>query len=1202
MSVKWTDAQQQVIDLRDRDLLVSAAAGSGKTAVLVERIIQKVLDAEHPVDIDRMLVVTFTKAAAAEMRERVAKAISARMDEDAGNAYLNRQYTLVHHAQITTIDSFCLYIVKNYFQCIDLEPGFRVGDQGELSLLGEDVLSEVLERWYASEDPEFLAFMDDYANAKSDAPVAQMIRKLYAYSTSYPWQEEWLRGLSETYAPQALTPEALSDEHSWLQELMRELHAVLEGERMRLVRAKQLCEETDGPDMYTDVIARVLEQMKGMEQISDYDELGLAVAKLDFGRLPARRGYTGDPAAKELVQKLRNQVKDDVQKLYKKYFTLPLAQQLTELADTYPAVQMLARLTMDYAHAYEMKKRERGLLDFSDIEHMALRILVDEQTKEPTAVARELQLQFEEVMIDEYQDSNYVQEAILSAVSGGGGRANRFMVGDVKQSIYRFRLARPELFMEKYDSFTHEPSEHQKICLDQNFRSRAQVLDCVNDLFEQLMRRDIGGVEYDDEARLRVGAAYPPVQEPDAYRSRVLLTDRSAEAMEAAGADNARALEAAMIAEEISRLTDTQISDGNGGLRKVRYSDIVILLRSPGSWGTELTEQLAARGIPSHRMSQTGYFAVSEVQTVLSLCHVIDNPLQDIPLVAVLGSLFYAFADEELANIRLCGTHAFFYQHVTDYAENGEDVHLREKCRHFLEQLADYRERARHLGIHDLLDQILREHDYFHLVRALPVGEKRLANVEMLLRQAVAFEKTSYRGLFSFIRYMEQLQKYRVDFGEADVSGEQEDVVRIMSIHKSKGLEFPIVFVSGLGSRFNKKDSTDPMILDSTYGIGLTRVQGKRHRKHTTLLKEMIASRIARENTGEEMRVLYVALTRAREQLILTGTLSDTASALAEYEMQAETPMSFLDRRDAGCYLDWILYGAYRHPEHLELTVYDAADFALRGDIREVQAKLQKEQLLETLTQADEESSSRIAERFSAVYPYEDEVTMQSKVSVSELKRRSMHIEPEDTQALAWYAKEETAEPAVPRFLSGAADARQSDIHPGALRGTAMHRMMECLDYADAELLTDADAAERQLARLTESGSISREQAALVNLVQIRQFLQLPLAERIMQAHNKGLLSREQPFMMGVPASQTDPALHSEQHVLVQGIIDLYFEEPDGLVLLDYKTDVVKYAGQLIDRYQMQMDLYAQALTAATGKPVKEKLIYSFRLGQLIAL
>ncbi len=1200
MSMKWTEAQQQVIELRDRDLLVSAAAGSGKTAVLVERMIQKVLDPTHPVDIDRMLVVTFTKAAAAEMRERVAKAISARMDEDPGNAYLNRQYTLVHHAQITTIDSFCLYIVKNYFECVDLEPGFRVGDTGELSLIAEEVLSDVMERWYEAADPQFLAFMDDYANAKNDVPVTQMVRKLYEYSTSAPWQEEWLRELPDAYSEEALRAESLAAEHSWLQELMTDLKSVLAGERARLIRAKQLCEEPDGPDMYADVIERVIGQMDGIDAIDDYDELGLAVAKLDFGRLPVRRNYAGDPYVKELVKELREQVKDDIQKLYKKYFTLPLREQLAELAQTGNAVRVLSRLTIDYAHAYTEKKRSLGLLDFSDIEHLALRILVDETTKEPTAVARELREQYDEIMIDDYQDSNYVQEAILTAVAGGGGRNNRFMVGDVKQSIYRFRMARPELFMEKYDTYTKTSSDAQKICLDQNFRSRPEVLDSVNDLFSRIMKRDVGGVDYDEEAMLYQGASFPASEPPECFRTRILLADKGKKQLEAAGVENARALEAALIAEEIERQCGRQISDGAGGMRPVRYSDIVILLRSPGSWGTELTEQLAARGIPSHRMAQTGYFAVPEVQTVLSLCHVIDNPLQDIPLAALLRSSFYAFADEELACIRLCGTHAFFYEHLTDYAENGDDPALRAKCAHVLTELSDYRERARHLGIHDLLDQILREHDYFHLVRALPAGEKRLANVEMLLRQAVAFEKTSYRGLFSFIRYMEKLQKYEVDFGEADVTGEQENVVRIMSIHKSKGLEFPIVFVSGTGKRFNRKDSTDLMILDSTYGMGLMHVQGKKHRRQTTLLKEMIASKIEKDNVGEELRVLYVALTRAKEQLIITGTLANAEQATQNYELLSEAPASFLDRRDAGCYLDWILTGAYRHPEHFEICLYDAEDLTIRTKLREAEQQLEREQLVAALTPPPEADCRLIAERFETVYPYAEEITMRTKVSVSELKHQRMIVSPEDTQALAWYAKEETDERYVPRFLRGGDSTQEDTVHRGALRGTAMHRMMECLDYADEKLLTDADAAERQLRQLVTDGRISQEQAELINLTQIQGFLQQPLTERIMQAHNGGLLSREQPFMMGVPAAQTDPALHSGQLVLVQGIIDLYFEEPDGLVLLDYKTDAVREAQQLLDRYQTQMDLYAQALTAATGRPVKEKLIYSFRLGQLI--
>lgn len=1200
MGVNWTKQQQEVIDTRDRNLLVSAAAGSGKTAVLVERIIKKVLDPVHPVDIDHLLVVTFTKAAAAEMRERVAKAIEERMDQEPGNVYLNRQYTLVHHAQITTIDSFCLYVVKNYFQCIDLEPGFRVGDPGELSLLMEDVLSGVLERWYEEAEPEFIAFADNYATAKSDAPIAEMVRKLYEYSQSYPWSGQWLEELTRIYEPERLTREALEAPGSWLSELMAYLKSVIGGEQARLNLAKRLCEEPDGPDMYLDNIERILEQLEGIGEITDYDALGLSLAKLDFGRLTARRGFDGDKAAQELVKSLRTQVKDELQKLYKKYFTLPLAAQLEDLIYTGKSVRVLSRLTRSFADAYRKKKEELGLLDFSDIEHMALRILVDEKTKEPTAVAREFQALFEEVMIDEYQDSNYVQEAILSAVSGGGGRDNRFMVGDVKQSIYRFRLARPELFMEKYDTYSIEDAPNRKICLDQNFRSRPEVLDSVNDLFYRIMKRDVGGVDYDKEAALYAGAKFPETEEADMYKTRILLAEGSGENLEESGADNAKELEAALIAEEILRVRKSQrISDGDGGFRPVRYSDIVILLRSPGSWGDELVGQLAARGIPSHRTSQTGYFGASEVQTVLSMCQIIDNPLQDIPLAAALHSFFFGFTSEELALIRVSGEQFFFYDCVAAYAKGGSDEALREKSRQFLAVLDDFRERARHLSVHDLLDQLLRESGYLNIVRALPAGEKRLANVEMLLNQAVNFERTSYKGLFSFIRYMEQLQKYEVDFGEADVTGENEDVVRIMSIHKSKGLEFPVVFVSGLGRKFNKRDSTDAMILDSTYGVGLSCVEGKKRRKRTTLFKQMIAARIAGDNIGEELRVLYVALTRAKEQLILTGTLKNLQEMLLNYELQSEEDASFLDRREAGCYLDWILPGAFRHPEHLSIETYEAGDFRLIESLQETQEYIEKEQLLDALSDVDEALYAQIDERLKAVYAYEDEVTLRTKISVSELKHRNMILEPGDEQALAWYAKEEAADSYVPLFAR--AEGEGADMpHRGALRGTAVHRVMECLNYGALSEELSLEELRRQVKEFTEKGRISEDAARLVRIEKVWTFLQTDLAKRIMQAHKNGTLYREQPFVMGLKARETDPDTASEQLVLIQGIIDLYFEEADGLVLVDYKTDSVKEAKQLLDRYQTQMDLYARALFAATGKPVKQKLIYSFKLDEII--
>lgn len=1318
MSVRWTKEQEDAMNVRGCDLLVSAAAGSGKTAVLVERIIRRVLDAEQPTDIDRLLVVTFTKAAAAEMRERVAKAIEARMEKELDSAWLHRQYTLVHHAQITTIDSFCLYVVKNYFQCIGLAPGFRVGDPAELSLIMEDVLGDVLEQWYTKEDEAFLAFADDYASAKSDAPIADMVRRLYDFAQSYPWSEAWLAGISQPYEPPQLTAEALGRDDSWLSALKAYIHSVIGGERDRLKLARKLCLEPDGPDMYLENIERLIEQVERLLELRDYDALGIALAGIDFGRLAARRGFSGDKEAQELVKSLRTKVKAELGKLHKKYFALPLAAQLSDLEALGERVRVLSELTLDYAHAYRTKKEELGLLDFSDIEHMALRILVDETTKEPTQVAREFQALFEEVMIDEYQDSNYVQEAILSAVAGGGGRRNRFMVGDVKQSIYRFRLARPELFMEKYDTYTgddaleegstcaqdgapgvagacaqgsapaadapgenglsgaHDASRRggapgRKICLRQNFRSRPQVLGSVNSLFYRIMKRDVGGVDYDDEAALRVGAQFPTAEE-QSFQTRILLAEADPEAQSESGADSARALEAALIAEEICRVMETQrVSDGAGGFRPVHYSDIVILLRSPGSWGDELTERLAERGIPSHRMSQTGYFSATEVQAVLALCQVIDNPLQDIPLAALLRSLFFGFSSEELARIRVSGERYFFFERLSDYAKNGADDALKEKAARFLESLSDFRERARHLSVHDLLDQILRETGYLNLVRALPAGERRLANVEMLLQQAVSFERTSYRGLFSFIRYMQKLQKYEVDFGEADVAGESEDVVRIMSIHKSKGLEFPVVFVSGLGRRFNKRDSTDAMILDSTFGVGLSLVERKKHRKRTTLLKEMIAAHIAGDNIGEELRVLYVALTRAKEQLILTGTLKGVEAALSRYEQEAGADATFLDRREAGCYLDWILPGAYAQlpgaavrscadvgvsndpcgePGEIararwSIETCAADDFRLSDTLQRAECYVEKEQLLESLSTVDGALVEAIDERLRAAYPHEAEVSMRTKISVSEIKHRNMILEPGDEEALAWYAKEEQEdsyvplfareeqegragqiEPAAPKEVDAAAEgsiSRQdvpepllagncgsaqpapavragSGIHPGALRGTAMHRFMECIDYGALAENRTYEEVVRQLESLSAQGRIDGASAALIDEKRVWRFLQSGLADRIMQAHNNGTLYREQPFVMGLPAREADPDMDSDELVLVQGIIDLFFEEDGALVLLDYKTDAVKDAGQLIDRYRTQMELYARALAAATGKAVKERLIYSFKLGEIV--
>ncbi len=1211
MGVSWTIDQKQVIESRGCNLLVSAAAGSGKTAVLVERIIQKVTDEKHPVDIDRLVVVTFTKAAASEMRERIAAAIEKRMETEPDNAYLNRQYTLVHHAQITTIDSFCLYVVKNYFSYIDLTPGFRVGDPSELSLLENEVLEEVMESWYASEDEDFIQLLDNYATAKSDNAIVSMVKSLYNFSTSYPWPIEWLESINRAYEPHSLTAERLYKPDSWLSELMRTIHALLVGERMQLIMAGRLCEEPGGPLMYADNIRYVIEQLERLDDIEDFDALGAAIGGIDFGRLAPARGFSGDEDLKDLVTKLRNKVKADIAKLQKKYFSDKLDVQLQDLVALESNVAVLSRLTIDYANAYRRKKERLGLLDFSDIEHLALQILIDPDTKEPTKIAQEFQSQFEEIMIDEYQDSNYVQETILSAIAGGGGTFNRFMVGDVKQSIYRFRLARPELFMEKYDTYTLGESDCRKICLKQNFRSRTQVLDSVNALFSRIMKRDVGGVEYDADAALYPGASFPDSTKSDAYKTRILLAEQTNELLEAAAAGDACELEAAMIAEEITRIMEHgAVSDGAGGFRSVRYSDIVILLRSPGSWGSALSDRLSARGIPSHQVSQTGYFNTNEVQTILSLISVIDNPLQDIPLTALLRSELFHFTDEELARIRLVGEGSFFYEHLLQAA--AESTELGRKCSSFYERIEGYRKMSGRMSVRELLDEIFRESGYLNVVRALPDGQRRLANVEMLLVRATDYERMSYRGLFSFIRYMNQLQKYEIDYGEADVTGEQEDVVRIMSIHKSKGLEFPIVFVSGLGRGFNKKDSEDTLILDSTYGVGLSLREGKRHRKRTTLLRELIASHIAGDNIGEELRVLYVALTRAKEQLILTGTPKKLKEKLSYYRMQSDTAATYLNRLGAECYLDWIMPAAYAHPQHFSTEYYADADFLAYEKREEKKELFDRVQLCELCKEVDEGLYERIDDRFRASYPYEEEVTLVNKLSVSEIKKRHMLFEESDEAKIADYAAEkEEPEIYLPQFLNGREATTDTDSNSGARKGTAMHRMMECFDY-DAlwECIKKEGTSkrvlfaelERQRDALLEKGRLKEDEAKLLYLKDIVHFLQQELVMRIMQANNNGNLFREQPFVMGVPAHKLDATWNSERLVLVQGIIDLYFEEEDGLVLLDYKTDRVTSEKELIDRYYSQIALYAAALKSATGKQVKEAFIYSFCLDAMIRI
>lgn len=1286
MGVSWTTEQQQVIDLRNRNILVSAAAGSGKTAVLVERIVKIITDKNHPVDIDHLLIVTFTNAAAAEMRERIGNAIEKALDEQPGDEHLLRQLTLIHNAQITTIDSFCLYVVRNHFHEIDLEPNFRIGDEGELKLLREDVLGKVLEQNYEEPSEAFSDFVEGYASGRTDAALNEMILQLYEFSRSYPWPEKWLDSFVGIYRIE--NREEL-DRAEWLAPLTQNIRFVLKDCEQLLKQALAVTQQDDGPDMYEKAVRSDLEKYESLSKLTSFCELSVALSDIKYDRLASSRGFEGDPDKLELVKSLREQAKDVVKKLCKQYFFCSPEMMIEQLERTEPMLEEVVRLTKQFADEFAAAKRRKNLVDFHDVEHFALQILVDEETEKVKKTAEEFRDTFEEIMIDEYQDSNEVQETLLRSISREErGENNIFMVGDVKQSIYRFRLARPELFMKKYDSYSLEESTTQRIDLHKNFRSREEVLTCTNDIFYKIMVRSLGNVEYDAEAALYPGASYPAIgmkktagKEETAeeqtkhniadFTPEILLADSNDELLEDTEFSDKKTLEAKIVAEEIRHLMKTQpVTDkATGELRAARYSDIVILLRSLSGWADSLVEVLNGNGIPAHTVSSTGYFSTVEVQTVLSMLRLLDNPRQDIPMAAVLRSPMAGLTDEELAVLRLEDGSVPFHEAVLElaeglYEEDGQkeisdseadrkqgrnadektenhiEITAHRKLLKFYKKYKQLRQLVPDTPIHELIEIILRETGYGHYVAAMPAGNRRTANLNMLLEKATAYEKTSYKGLFHFVRYIDELQKYDVDFGEADMVGENEDVVRIMSIHKSKGLEFPIVIVSGMGKNFNKQDTRSKMVLHPELGIGLDYMDGKKRIKSPTIAKKAIAKQIDLENLGEELRVLYVALTRAKEKLILTGTLKDAPEKLEFFRQQAAlyahssdtTAIPYLTRESAAGYLDWILPAVLSYGDKYPVRIVEAAELVLDEVENQLEQNEDLTERIEEIEAADTQLVGQLKQRFLQRYPYQVDVLRKNKYSVSELKHRAMRerFEAEQEETVPAFL-EEPVTPTIPLFIQREESVEQETPNRGALRGTAVHRVMECYDFASEK------SVHEQMEAMEKEEKITADMRALVKEQTVADFVSSETGKRMALAQRMGALYREKPFVMGFTEEelenygfgagaqmienevQTENAqqeivlenvsrenhMHEEDLTLIQGIIDVFWIEDDGITVLDYKTDRVDTAQELIDRYATQLKLYADALErvfAARKMKVKEILIYSFRLEKLISI
>lgn len=1200
MAPQWTREQEQAIRLRDRNILVSAAAGSGKTAVLVERILSRITDPEHPVDIDRLLVVTFTRAAAGEMKERIGQALEERLLEDPDNEHLQRQGALLHHARISTIHGFCTYVIQNYFHRINLDPGYRIADEGELKLLKGEVLRDLLEEEYAAGSQAFLDFSEACAPGKNDGRLEELILRTAEFAESYPWPDAWLSDCERVY--QAESPGELNQTPfiRFLEEdAVRRIRDALSEARRNLEEARA----PGGPEEYLPMLEADRELLEALGRKKTYGELYEAFRELSFQTLSRKKNPKGDPAIRERVKNRRDSLKEGLREIREQYFSRSPEEVLEELAGCRGFVEELVRLTRRYFREYGERKRRKNLMDFSDLEHFALDILLtrDEEGVHRTDAARELAAGFEEVMVDEYQDSNYIQEYLLQAVSreeGGGG--NRFMVGDMKQAIYGFRMARPEIFLEKYETYSREDSGRQRIDLGRNFRSRSQVLDTVNYIFRRIMVKDLGGLDYDSDAALYPGAAYP---ENASCGTELLLLDKKSPEFEEDSSKTAlQEAEALSVAQKIRALVgQMEVTDReSGGTRKLRYRDCVILLRQTAGWADTFARVLTEEGIPANATSRSGYFQTVEVAAVLNYLRICDNPRQEIPFAAALHSPIGNVTEQELAEIKIRYSEQPIYEAAGLYAEQGEDPGLRKKLAEFLEGLQKIRDILPYTPVHEVILQVLQDTGYGACAAAMPGGEQRQANLNMLVKKAADFENTSYHGLFQFIRYMEQLEKYQVDFGEVSLYGELADTVRIMTIHKSKGLEFPVVFVCGMGGRMNVMDANASVLLHASLGIGPEWIRPRERTHSTPLMKQVIRRAIRRDMLGEELRVLYVALTRAKEKLILTGTVEDLEkkqSQIAEQIRDPEGRLTYRTLSGAKCYWDWVLpalrdadpSGEEPVPVRTEMLTPEA--MAVRelgcGAAREIW----KEELGTGRAAPEEDPAIRefLEKRDAFHYRFEDRQGIPAALTVSELKKAGMEGVEELGQEL--YPEPDIV-PYIPEFMK-----EDQEGPAGAVRGTIYHRVLECMDLK--EQVTE-ESLKQQIKAMVQSRKLTPREAEAVKLFQLERFAASSIGKRMGAADRRGTLRREQPFVVGIPAAEVMEGWPEEEMILVQGIMDAYFEENGSLVLVDYKTDRIFSGQELAKKYGRQLELYAGALERLSGKKVSEKIIYSLTLGREI--
>ena len=1211
--VKWTNEQLQAIQEKNSNILVAAAAGSGKTAVLVERIIHKIIDEQ--MDIDKILVVTFTNAAASEMRERILEAIYKKLEENPENVHLQRQIILLNKASICTIHSFCLDVIHNHFYEIDLPSNFKIADTAEIDLLKQEVLDDLFEQKYTENDKNFIELLENYTNYRGDEALQELVLKIYKFIQSSPFPIKWLQEKLELLK---IEDKDIS-QTIWGKLIIQTVDDDIQESIMQLEVTKSKMALYPEMTKFYQTISEDIINLQDLQKYNSWDELYIKLLNFNFSKWPVDKKVIND--LKEDSKAIRDKVKKHIKEKTAKLLSCSQEQAVKDLKIITPILEKLSNLVTEFTKNFAEKKKEKNCIDFNDIEHFALKILLDENNN-PTEVAKKYKEKFEEIAIDEYQDSNLVQEAILTSISKGN---NIFMVGDVKQSIYKFRQARPELFLQKYDEYKNKEEKAQednlKIQLFRNFRSRQNILNITNLVFESIMSKELGDINYNENEYLNYGANYPEPEEIKNYAGIAeldiidLKEDESITAFEGEEDEEEQerveddVLEAKFVANKIQELLNSNymVFDKKQGYRKIRPKDIVILLRATSNLSPIYEKELSDLELPVFSDTSGTYLDTVEIQTILSVLKIIDNPLQDIPLVVVLRSSICNFTDNDLITIRLTDRNCNFYEALikTRLICDGD---LKNKIESFLEKLEKWKSISQYMPLDEFIWQIYLDTGYYQYVGLLPNGAMRQANLKTLFEKAKQYEKASFKGLFNFIQFIDKLKKQNGDLASAKLIGENEDVIRIMSIHKSKGLEFPVVFLCNSHKKFNMQDLNDNILLHQDIGFGPTIMDTTRKIKYSSIAKDAIKLKMKQETLSEEQRILYVALTRAKEKLYITGRskdftkyVQDKNKVLEMYESE-NIKLDAKLMKKANSYLDWLMYvylfnqgrtitlkgESYKLSDIITLNVSNKKDLlkalAKEEVVEQIDLKEKIGQILKNKSDEENKKSEQaLKELLEWKYDYIVDTTLPTKSSVTKIKQEKIKLE----EILKGIESEEVEykKSYTPKFMQE--DKKISSAEKGTLVHLCIQRLDERKDYELKDI-------QNMILNLVEKEIITQNEADAIDVNLIYQYTKSQLFEELRKAKE---VHKEQPFYINIPAKDVvSEAENSKKNILVQGIIDLYYiDKNDNLVLIDFKTDYISNEPnakeKILDKYKVQLEIYKTALEQALGRKVNKTAI-----------